>query len=363
LCHGEVELLRQHVDRLADARSLAVSAADIAASAHEGESCASCHTGFRRWPHPEGASTATCASCHEDADALWHDGVHARADEDGVPAAACSTCHGVHDVLAADALDEGAGMEALDLRCMSCHETSGFEPGDPHAGEVSCAACHAAHDVRDIDDPEARASPARQVETCGACHEAAAGAYPGDAHGSAVAAREPTGLSGLALMGHEAPPTCTSCHGSHGMLAVASSAAAVRAVERCTACHQDWSDRYFGTYHGKATALGSEIVATCDDCHSAHEILAASEPASWVHPDRVVETCATCHEHARPAFAAYDSHPDPMDRSRNAPLFYSFVFMNTLLVGVIIVFGLHTALWWMRILIERRRHGEEGAHV
>ena len=39
----------------------------------------------------------------------------------------------------------------------------------------------------------------------------------------------------------------------------------------------------------------------------------------------------------------------------NAPLFYSFVFMNALLVGVLGVFGLHTALWWARLLIDRRK--------
>ena len=32
-------------------------------------------------------------------------------------------------------------------------------------------------------------------------------------------------------------------------------------------------------------------------------------------------------------FALYDSHPDPWDRERNPPLFYSFIFMNAMLFG------------------------------
>ncbi len=70
---------------------------------------------------------------------------------------------------------------------------------------------------------------------------------------------------------------------------------------------------------------------------------------------RLVETCGTCHEHARPAFVQYDSHPDPLNRERNPWLYYSFLFMNTLLVGVLGVFGLHTLFWWVRLEIDKRR--------
>jgi hypothetical protein len=363
LCHGELEFLRQHVDRLEEARALNVSSSDIARSAHGEESCASCHTGYGRWPHPEVARTATCASCHQESADPWASGVHANRDEIDVEAASCVNCHGVHDIRPAAELADGDGMLELNASCLSCHETSGLPPGDPHADAVSCASCHGGHDLLDIDDPHAWVAPLSQVATCGACHEEAADLHRADAHGSALAEvsgdRPPT-LSSLAIAGPDSAPTCTSCHGGHGMLAVADTAAATRAVERCSACHQDYADRYFGTYHGKATALGSHIVATCDDCHSAHEIQPASHPASWVHDDNLVATCGTCHEQARPAFVRYDSHPDPMDRSRNAPLFYAFVFMNTLLFSVLVVFGLHTLLWWVRILIDQRREAAEG---
>lgn len=131
-------------------------------------------------------------------------------------------------------------------------------------------------------------------------------------------------------------------------------------VDTCATCHGDAADRYFGTYHGKATALGSHIVATCADCHRAHNIFPDTVSASSVHPDRLIETCGECHEESRAGFVAYDSHPDPMDRTRNAPLFYAFVFMNTLLFGVLVVFGLHTLLWWVRIAIDGRRAEAEG---
>jgi hypothetical protein len=132
-------------------------------------------------------------------------------------------------------------------------------------------------------------------------------------------------------------------------------------VAACGACHEPHADTYFGTYHGKATALGSEIVATCNACHGAHTILPADEPASHVSDARVVETCAACHPGADARFALYDSHPDPWNRERNPPLFYSFIFMNVLLFGVVGVFTLHTALWWLRLWLDRRRGAAHGA--
>jgi hypothetical protein len=131
-------------------------------------------------------------------------------------------------------------------------------------------------------------------------------------------------------------------------------------VTACGACHEDYARTYFGTYHGKATALGSEIVATCNACHGAHAIQPADSSASHVSNTRVVETCAACHPHADAQFVLYDSHPNPLDRERNAPLFYSFVFMNALLFGVVGVFTLHTALWWLRLWLDRRRGGTHG---
>ena len=40
-----------------------------------------------------------------------------------------------------------------------------------------------------------------------------------------------------------------------------------------------------------ATALGSEIVATCDACHGAHSILAQKDPHSRVSDERLIGTC------------------------------------------------------------------------
>jgi hypothetical protein len=361
-CHSELEYLRQHTATLAEAERLQVRVEDIASSAHADSTCASCHTGFRRWPHAEDARTASCASCHEEQEELWSSSVHAQVDALTGEATSCADCHGIHRVATSDQISAGDALPVMNAACVDCHETAAMPVGDPHADSTSCAGCHAPHSTRAVDDPEAAIAPLNQLDGCGACHEEARDQGREDIHGRALHGEDHAGLTVGSPVDPDVPPSCTTCHGSHGMGRVDEGPTVVALVETCATCHADAAGRYFGTYHGKATALGSHIVATCSDCHRAHNIFPDSMAASSVHADQLVETCGECHEESRPAFVAYDSHPDPMDRSRNAPLFYSFVFMNVLLIGVLIVFGFHTLLWWVRIGIEGREAKAEGGH-
>lgn len=360
-CHGELELLRQQGgETLEEARRMLVRPGDFAGSAHDGMSCGDCHTGFGRFPHRAGAtSTSSCAECHAGAAEAWREGVHADGDEG--PHASCSSCHGVHGIEPAAELAEAPGRAAMNARCVSCHQTADLPDRDPHAGEVSCASCHAPHGTRLVDASESRVWRTAQIETCGTCHDSIAGVWREDVHGEALAG--PAGPSGRT---EPAPPACTDCHGGHGMQNPADSVTRDTVmVARCGSCHGYYERTYFGTYHGKATAVGSRVSATCHDCHSAHEVFPASDSRSTVSAKRAPETCGACHGHVRASFVAYESHPDPTDRSKNPILFYSFWFMNILLVGVLGVFGLHTLLWWVRLEIDRRRgieHEIGGSH-
>jgi hypothetical protein len=367
LCHGELELLRGHTESLDAARALVVDDAMIRASAHDTLSCGSCHTGFGRYPHERTAAVGTraCTACHAPEDEAWSHGVHAEAavgrtsTEPAPRAATCADCHGVHDVVAIDTASAPV-RERLNRDCVACHASAALPPSDPHAGTVTCAGCHAAHDTRRVNDAASPLAPLAQPVTCGACHASAADSVPHDAHGRALAALSPRHDLAALYARTDAPPTCTSCHGAHGMRAPSHPDFEQQMVAACSDCHAAAASTYFGTYHGKATALGSVIVATCNACHGAHAIEPADDPASLVSEARVVETCAACHPHADARFALYDSHPDPWDRKRNAPLFYSFIFMNVLLFGVVGVFTLHTALWWLRLWLDRRKGGGHG---
>jgi hypothetical protein len=367
-CHGELELLRQHAESLAAAQRMLVLSEELAASAHGDMGCAACHTGYGRFPHPEGAATASCESCHEEATAEWRRSAHAGAHRDleveaGEPVT-CTQCHGVHSVVNRSGLAAGPELRAMNERCTSCHETQRLPADDPHssATEVGCHSCHSAHEQRPPSDPVSRMAGHNQPRFCGACHQEAVEQWLDDVHGRALMATDPDNYDGRYGSG---PPSCSTCHGAHPIARATERGFSVAAVERCIACHQDAGRTFFGSYHGKATALGSVISATCVDCHGAHGIFPAADPRSAVAHENLVETCRACHEYARPAFVLYDSHPDPLNRERNPYIFYSFWFMNSLLIGTLTVFGLHTLAWWIRIVVDRRRgivHGPVAGH-
>lgn len=350
-CHGELELLRQHADSFDEARGLMVRGATVRESAHGALGCTECHTGFGTFPHRTGTDTRACASCHEAQAAAWGRGIHAGAEDGGT--VTCVECHGVHDVADTAALAAGEPLRAMNATCSGCHETQRLTGDDPHTGEAGCQSCHAAHEVLPPSEPASWMAKQRQPQVCGACHDSIAAMWVDDVHGRALMA---LGADDLAP-GHVSaePPTCSSCHGAHPITTAQERSFSEAAVERCIACHERAGSTFYGSYHGKATAVGSHVAATCVDCHGAHRIYPADEAASMVAEANLVETCAACHEHAREAFVKYDSHPEPLNRERNPWIFWAFVFMNSVLIGTLVVFGAHTVAWWIRSTIDRRR--------
>ncbi len=393
-CHGEPELLRARVAGAEEAARLHVRAAPLRGSTHGEMRCVECHDDYQGFPHPDAAEPMGCgtSTCHDaDPHPEWSESVHALVqDSTGLAAATCTDCHGLHDVESVEALrlEASAAMVELNGRCASCHSEQDH-PDDPHAGTTLCSGCHAPHTMEVPGSPESAVAPVRQLETCGACHEEVADSVRHDVHRRALvdAPRERL-LAWPAPATDSLAPTCSDCHGAPPMAGpnVALSGEALSGgprpglardegidpgaafrmfmVERCATCHVDDADTYYGTYHGKATRLASGVSASCSDCHSAHAVLPADSARSTLHADNLVGTCGACHEAARPAFVRYDSHPDPMDPERNAALYWSFIFMNTILAGTLLVFGLHTALWWIRIWLDGRSPGppaERGA--
>ena len=356
-CHGELELLRQHVPTLDAARALLVTGRSVATSAHGDMRCEACHSGFRRFPHPDRGSTATCASCHEETTASWRAGMHGLTD-----GAECSDCHSTHDVRPADDLDSAGGATAVREACASCHFEAAIPDFDPHADSVSCAGCHEPHATLPATDPRATVHASNQGATCAACHEEQYRAWQSDAHGTAVLSTEtserlPGSRSPAYAREPEDAPACTACHGAHGMRPLSEPGFASGMIGRCSGCHEAYSESFADSYHGQAARLGSERVAACYDCHGAHGILPASDPASSVAEGNRLATCRTCHESATAGFAGFEPHADHRDPERYPVVYWSYRLMTTLLVGVFTVFGAHTLLWMVRLGVDRVRGG------
>jgi hypothetical protein len=357
VCHGELELLRQHSPSLEEAMALMADRGTLAASAHSAFTCSDCHTGYSSYPHPAGGESRSrsCASCHEEQETEWVSGVHAEVMDEST-GATCSDCHGTHDVATLEALTNDPGqIELLNTRCQACHESSRLPEWDPHAESTPCSGCHGSHAIHQVDDPTSSVTLRSQGETCGACHEEAAPGWLEGAHGQAALGHVPHDAEESQPVeehgDHREPPGCTGCHSAHGTNPVESDEFALGISAVCEGCHHEYAHSYLDSYHGQATSLGSRAAATCTSCHGAHGVFPASDPRSAVHEGNLLETCRTCHPNAGPSFAGFAPHADHNDRERFPQVYWSFRFMTALLIGVFAVFGLHTALWLNRLVI------------
>jgi len=64
----------------------------------------------------------------------------------------------------------------------------------------------------------------------------------------------------------------------------------------CTSCHADAAAAYGRSAHAAARKLTPTSSApACADCHTAHDIRPAADPASRTYPLNLPETCGRCH--------------------------------------------------------------------
>lgn len=365
VCHGDPDARR------ADGRPVAVDPGAYARSVH-GQldfTCVTCHADLAsaELPHAETLARVDCSTCHDAAVAAYRASVHGHAQEEGwTSAATCASCHGVHDILPSTDPDSRTYHLNLPRTCGACHgehadrAATKLPGGDIlhrfqdsiHGRALSrggllvapnCTSCHGAHDIRPKRDPASRVHRVAVPATCGTCHQGITHQYERGRHGQALAA------------GNAMAPVCHDCHTSHEITRAEAPAHRVEVIRECGTCHEQSLTTYRDTYHGQVTELGYARVATCADCHGAHEVLPASDPRSPVSAARRVETCQKCHPRANANFVKFDPHADPHNRERNPLLFYTARFMRLLLAGVFGFFGIHTSLWFVRSWLETVR--------
>jgi hypothetical protein len=376
-CHGDREFLAGKGGSPAAVNLMFVPDSILRGTEHDTLSCRSCHTNYdESYPHQPTATTATCASCHEAQQDSWLQSMHAIRDGSPDPdEPTCSRCHGVHRVLGPEIRESPIHPLNEAALCGECHTDDNIlaayfaDPADSiarsavsqyhetvhglaleRAGLVvsaTCSDCHRPHRVLPSDSVLSSIARDSIPGTCGACHEGVLEDYRESAHGQAFATGE-TGEDG-----HEAP-VCNTCHSAHG-IAPPDQSWKAGVIEECGVCHERLYETYFETYHGKVTRLGGEIAARCSDCHTPHRNLAADDPASTVHATNRLETCAQCHGEATAGFISYLPHADHTDRERYPQLYWTWLAMTSLLVGVFVFFGAHTLLWLTRATLSRAR--------
>ena len=379
-CHADPGL---HVVRNDTRISLAVDLDDVQDSAHRGVRCAQCHTGASieaQRPCETVAARVDCSICHAEAVEMYGAGAHGKLAHRGdVNAPVCVDCHGVHDVKRHQDPDSPTYPMNVPNLCGHCHR-DGQQAAKRYLGEqhsvvqnyvmsihgkgllesglvvtAMCTDCHTAHQVLPHDDPASSIHRDNVAGTCATCHQGVYEKFVQSIHSDTVSdSTDPL-------------PMCSDCHSAHTISRTDAEGFKLNTLNQCGRCHEEVTESYFETYHGKVSKLGYAATAKCYDCHGAHDILPTDHLNSRLSRQNIVETCGQCHPGSHRRFAGYLTHATHHDRDKYPVLFYTFWFMTTLLVGTLLVAGIHTLLWLPRSFeamkkqkeLHAKSHGKE----
>jgi hypothetical protein len=342
-CHEDPALVRS------SGTSVAVAAGTFAESVHGGLACIDCHQDLAtraEWPHPEKLARASCTGCHAESVAAYDGSVHATARrEGGSRTATCVACHGMHDIKPSADAGSRTHHVSLPRTCGQCHGTIAEFQDSIHGRALvrsgltvapDCGDCHSSHDIQPRRSTESRVHRVAVPATCGKCHQGIERQYRAGTHGMRLGEGSP------------AVPTCADCHSAHSIRRTDAPTFQLDVVQECGTCHIDKIETYRDTFHGQVTALGFARTAKCADCHSAHQTLPKSNPASMIADVNLVTTCSKCHAGANASFVKYDPHPNPRDYDRSKVLWWVRRFYIVLIPACFGFFGLHSLLWFWR---------------
>lgn len=219
-------------------------------------------------------------------------------------------------------------VSKIDKTCNRCHSDIEFVrqhalgaaiPGEEFkksvhgkTGEVTCTSCHGSHSLGSLIDPKSSIFRSNIPQTCGSCHPEITEQFIVSIHGV------------LAARGRTDSPTCTTCHGIHGIKAKVDPDSPVNerriALTTCPQCHaaerisKEYKltttavQSYYDSFHGLSYRGGDTYSANCASCHGVHDILPSSDPKSMIHKDNLQKTCGNCHPGASANFAKGKMH-------------------------------------------------------
>lgn len=372
-CHGKATLTGTNA--VGETVSMFVDTTETQHSIHRGIQCAQCHTGATPQHGSRPCATVInevdCSICHSEVVATYETSVHGTLFDRGDPDAPnCRTCHGTHTIKGKRNPKSPTFATNVPDLCANCHGENGvataryaggdrnvvqeYKHGTHGVGLIQsglvvtamCTDCHTPHHELPKDNPQSTVYRDNIPVTCAKCHNGIYEKFSQSIHSDLVNDTD------------KKLPICSDCHKSHDIEESNFAGFRLEIMNQCGNCHEDVTETYFDTFHGKVSKLGYTAAAMCYDCHGSHDILPPDNPGSHLARANIVETCGQCHEAAHLQFAGYLSHATHHDRTKYPILFYTFWFMTTLLVGTLVVAGTHTLLWLPRSWQAMKKHKE-----
>ena len=309
MCHQDKGLTKklENKERL----SLSIDGNQFMASVHRKVKCTGCHNDISMDSHPRVKTINSkkeysaqmyrkCRLCHTDQQ-LSKNPLHSQL----MARASCAECHGSHYIKGVKA-EKVAVQE--NIYCISCHRNQlvmSMKNGESLSlyvdqsmvgnsvhGKLKCTECHVGfsktvHPVRSFNSK--RDYAILTADTCRKCHEEASKQFETSVHLS------------LLKTGNLKAPTCTDCHGAHGV----ASAKKDRTVglTSCNKCHADMKPSYEASVHGMAFAKGNAEAPSCSSCHNAHNI------ESTTMTTKIKDGCLKCHKDAAKAHNKWLKNP------------------------------------------------------
>jgi len=349
--------------------------------------CSSCHPHHkmhasgdpRSMLHPSQLAN-TCGTCHPQQRDLLLADVHSKAgpkNEQGVGSVLdCNECHGkdVHGLLPVKDFKSPVFVNNQVESCGrgGCHEQGKQSYLDSVHGQglqasgllvtAVCASCHRAHGILPAKNEQSSLHVARVADTCGVCHRFIEERLKTSIHGQG---NGPGGTASKPAPGGDLRRTasCTDCHQKHDAVRPGTPGFRMAMANRCGDCHKELSHQFALSVHGSLTELGYGAAAKCADCHGDHEIRALDDPQSRLSAANRTETCGKCHPRASGNFLNFDPHADHTNRDRSPVLYWVYLVLLSFIFGTFGFFGLHSILWFVRSLVDVRRHGRPDAYT
>ncbi|HEX4285160.1 MAG TPA: cytochrome b/b6 domain-containing protein [Terracidiphilus sp.] len=169
---------------------------------------------------------------------------------------------------------------------------------------AACQDCHGeAHQIVGADDPQSPVAHANVPGTCGKCHgqkflmeSNGESAQPFTSYQQSVHGRAIEKGSAKAAV-------CTDCHSAHEILSASDAQSPIskfKVPETCGKCHSVIQQTFNVSIHGQAIAHGNSLAPVCTDCHGIHSIKGHKDPSSPVAEQNLSrDTCARCHDGVR----------------------------------------------------------------
>jgi thiosulfate reductase cytochrome b subunit len=371
--------------------SLYVNLAETANSVHATKpttggapvACVQCHTGgtpSHVRPCDTMPAKVDCSTCHATQVDQYKDSRHGALAAQGSPdAPECVDCHSPHVTLGKQNSSSPTFARNIPQLCGKCHRT-GQKAALRYTGKdinilenytesihgkgllqagltvtASCTACHTSHHELPASDPRSSVNRNNIAATCAQCHRGIYEQFTASVHSPTVTKSD------------KPLPVCADCHSAHSIERTDQSDFRLNIMTQCGRCHQQITETYFETFHGKVSQLGGLKTAKCFDCHGSHDILNVNDPRSRLSRANIVNTCGKCHTGSHRQFAGYLTHATHHDPKKYPFLFYTFWGMTSLLVGTLLISGTHTLAWLPRSLTYRKEarngHGESGIYV